>query len=26
VTVDRYWLDTGVLTTPYGTYDEDAET
>ena len=23
VTVDRYWLDTGVLTTPYRAYDED---
>jgi len=22
VTVDRYWLDTGVLTTPYGAYDD----
>ena len=23
VTVDRYWLDTGVLTTPYKAYDEE---
>lgn len=25
VTVDRYWLDTGVLTTPYRAYDEEPD-
>jgi hypothetical protein len=25
VTVDRYWLDTGVLTTPYRSYEDEGD-